>query len=164
MNRRSERDVKLVMPEKYRRPDTHERLRAVERMKRDWAAQKGALATVRRFNAANGKAWFWPKIAAALVSKHHWLAIVRDSCDMVTAPFDRDLELGVADLTECGQFPFRAAVFLAAGSRPKPRRALLSARRIGASSLPTRARPARRETSRATKQPKSWLTTHHSRH
>jgi hypothetical protein len=52
-------------------------------MKRNWAAQKAALATVRRFNAANGKAWFWPKIAAALVSKHHWLIIARDACDAV---------------------------------------------------------------------------------
>ena len=61
------------MPDKYQRPHSHERVQAVERMKRDWQAQRQALATVRRFNAANGKAWFWPKIAAALVSKHHWL-------------------------------------------------------------------------------------------
>jgi hypothetical protein len=39
-----------------------------------------ALATVRRFNAANGKAWFWLKIAAALPSKHHWLVIAGDAC------------------------------------------------------------------------------------
>ena len=44
------------MPEKYRRPHSHERVQAVERMKRDWEAQRQALATVRRFNAANGKA------------------------------------------------------------------------------------------------------------
>ena len=67
------------MSEKYRRPHNHERVQAVERMKRDWAAQKAALATVRRFNAANGEAWFWPKIAAALVSKHHWLIITCDA-------------------------------------------------------------------------------------
>jgi hypothetical protein len=39
----------------------------VTRIRCDWEAQRGALATVRRFNAtlsANGKAWFWPKIAA----------------------------------------------------------------------------------------------------
>ena len=75
-------------------------------MKRDWAAQKGALAHRAPLQAANGKAWFWPKIAAALVSKHHWLAIVRDSCDMVTAPFDRDLELGVADSNGVRAIPF----------------------------------------------------------
>jgi hypothetical protein len=62
----------------------------ITRMKRDWAAQKAALATVRRFNAANGKAWFWPKIAAALVSKHHWLIIVCDACGTVV-----DLDLRV---------------------------------------------------------------------
>jgi hypothetical protein len=43
-------------------------------MQRDFQAQRKVLATVRRFNAmlsAKGRAWFWPKIAAALVSKHH---------------------------------------------------------------------------------------------
>jgi len=41
----------------------------VTRMRREWEAQRGALATVRRFNAtlsAKGYVWFWPKIAAAL--------------------------------------------------------------------------------------------------
>jgi hypothetical protein len=50
----------------------------VTRMKREWEAQRGALATVRRFNAilsAKGYVWFWPKITAALTSKHHWLII-----------------------------------------------------------------------------------------
>src|SRR5262245_28638788 len=53
----------------------------------------GALATVRRFNAtlsAKGYVWFWPKIAAALTSKHHWLIIACDSCDTVV-----DLDLRV---------------------------------------------------------------------
>src|SRR5207344_203412 len=80
----------IVMPEKYTRSRSHERVQAVERMKRDWQAQRQALATVRRFNAANGKAWFWPKIAAALVSKHHWLVINCDSCGTVV-----DLDLRV---------------------------------------------------------------------
>jgi hypothetical protein len=64
------------MPEKYRRPHDHERLQAIEGMRREWEAQRGALATVRRFNlrlSAKGYSWFWPKIAAALTSKHHWL-------------------------------------------------------------------------------------------
>jgi hypothetical protein len=72
---------------------SHERLQAVERMKRDWAAQRQSLATVRRFNAslsARGYSWFWPKIAAALVSKHHWLIIACDACDTVV-----DLDLRV---------------------------------------------------------------------
>ena len=80
----------MNMPEKYTRSHSHERVQAVERMKRDWQAQRDALAVVRRFNAANGKAWFWPKIAAALVSKHHWVVINCDSCDTVT-----DLDLRV---------------------------------------------------------------------
>jgi hypothetical protein len=81
------------MPEKYQRPHSHERVQAVERMKRDWAAQRQSLATVRRFNAslsARGYSWFWPKIAAALVSKHHWLVIVCNSCGTVV-----DLDLRV---------------------------------------------------------------------
>jgi hypothetical protein len=40
-------------------------------MKRDWAAQRQSLPTVR-FNAANGEAWFWPKIAAALKNIIGW--------------------------------------------------------------------------------------------
>ena len=55
-------------------------------MQRDSAAQKAALATVRHFNAvlsAKGYAWAWPKIAAALVSKHHWLIINCDACGTV---------------------------------------------------------------------------------
>jgi hypothetical protein len=34
--------------------------------------------------------WFWPKIAAALTSKHHWLIIACDSCGTVV-----DLDLRV---------------------------------------------------------------------
>ena len=59
-------------------------------MQRAWAAERQALATVRRFNAANGSVWFWPKIAAALTSKHHWLIIACDSCGTVV-----DLDLRV---------------------------------------------------------------------
>jgi hypothetical protein len=55
----------------------------ITRMGREWEAQRGALTTVRRFNAtlsAKGYVWFWPKIAAALTSKHHWLLINCDNC------------------------------------------------------------------------------------
>ena len=65
----------------------------VTRMQREWEAQRNALATVRRFNAtlsAKGCVWFWPKIAAALTSKHHWLVINCDSCGTVV-----DLDLRV---------------------------------------------------------------------
>ena len=57
----------------------------VTRMRREWEAQRGALATVRRFNAilsAKGYGWFWPMIAAALTSKHlvdYRLRQLRDS-------------------------------------------------------------------------------------
>jgi len=46
-----------------------------------------------RFNAtlsAKGYVWFWPKITAALTSKHHWLIIACDSCGTVV-----DLDLRV---------------------------------------------------------------------
>jgi hypothetical protein len=62
----------------YRRCRNDEIRDNVTRMRREWEAQRGALATVRRFNAtlsAKGYVWFWPKIAAALTSKHHWLII-----------------------------------------------------------------------------------------
>ena len=65
----------------------------VRRMRQAWEAQRNALATVRRFNAtlsAKGYVWFWPKIAAALTSKHHWLVINCDSCGTVV-----DLDLRV---------------------------------------------------------------------
>jgi hypothetical protein len=39
------------MREKYRRPHRQERVQAVERMKRDWQAQREALDVVRRFNS-----------------------------------------------------------------------------------------------------------------
>jgi hypothetical protein len=58
-----------------------------------WEAQRDALATICRFNArlsAKGYSWFWPKIAAALTSKHHWLVINCDSCGTVV-----DLDLRV---------------------------------------------------------------------
>jgi hypothetical protein len=65
----------------------------ITRMRREWEAQRNSLATVRRFNAtlsAKGYIWFWPKIAAALTSKHHWLVITCDSCGTVV-----DLDLRV---------------------------------------------------------------------
>jgi len=58
----------------------------VTRMRREFEAQRGALATVRRFNAilsTKRKAWFWPTVGAALVSKHHWLVINCDACETV---------------------------------------------------------------------------------
>ncbi|HMF23640.1 MAG TPA: hypothetical protein VKG24_16140 [Pseudolabrys sp.] len=74
-------------------------------MRREWEARRGALATVRRFNAmlsAKGYVWFWPKIAAALTSKHHWLVIACDSCDTVV-----DLDLRVKPRTRRRPFVSR---------------------------------------------------------
>lgn len=81
------------MPERYRRPHSHERAQAVARMKREQQAQREALDAVRRFNAmmsTGRRAWFWPTVAAALVSKHHWAVIACDGCGTVT-----DLDLTV---------------------------------------------------------------------
>ena len=77
----------------------------ITRMQRDWQAQRDALATVRRFNtilSAKGYVWFWPKIAAALTAKHHWLIINCDSCgtvtdlDMTMKPRDPEASIRVA--------------------------------------------------------------------
>ena len=77
----------------------------VTRMRREWEAQRDALATVRRFNAtlsATGSSWFWPKIAAALTPKHHWLVINCDSCgtvihlDLRVKPRDQEASVRVA--------------------------------------------------------------------
>jgi hypothetical protein len=79
----------------------------VTRMCREWEAQRAALATVRRFNAtlsANGYVWFWPKIAAALTSKHHWLIIGCDSCGTVV---DLDLRVKPRDSEASIRIPLR---------------------------------------------------------
>ena len=77
----------------------------VTRMRREWEAQRGSLATVRRYNAtlsAKGYVWFWPKIAAALTAKHHWLVINCDSCgtvidlDLRVKPRDPEVSIRVA--------------------------------------------------------------------
>ena len=63
----------------------------VERMRREREAYEDALATVEQFNTrleAKKSAWFWPTIAAALISRHHWLIIACDSCGTV---IDMDL-------------------------------------------------------------------------
>jgi hypothetical protein len=81
------------MPEKYRRPHSHERVQAVERMKLAWEAERDALATIRRFNAklsAKGYSWFWPKIATAITAKRPWLVVLCDACGTVV-----DLDLRV---------------------------------------------------------------------
>src|SRR5262245_56824988 len=50
---------------------------------RPFAASNATLSAI-------GYVWFWPKIAPALTSKHHWLIIACDSCGTVV-----DLDLRV---------------------------------------------------------------------
>jgi hypothetical protein len=94
-----------VIPEKYRRPNKHERRQTVEDMEGAWVAERQSLATVRRFNAslsARGYSWSWPKIAAALASKHRWLIIACDACgtvvdlDLRVKPRDQEASIRVA--------------------------------------------------------------------
>ena len=77
----------------------------IVRMRNEWETRRDALATIRRFNArlsARGSAWFWPTIAAALISKHPWLIIACDSCgtvvdlDLRVKPRDPDASVRVA--------------------------------------------------------------------
>jgi hypothetical protein len=85
------------MPEKYRRSYSHERVQAVERMRRARQAERESLATVRRFNAimsTKGRCYFWPKITAALTAKHPWAVILCDSCKTV---IDLDLRVKPRD-------------------------------------------------------------------
>lgn len=73
------------MPEKYQRPDWHERVQSVERMKRVADAEADALAAVREFNvrlSAGRAVWAWPTVAAALTAKCPWVIIMCDSCGM----------------------------------------------------------------------------------
>ena len=81
------------MPEKYRRPHSHERVQTVEDMRRAWAAEREALGIVRAFNArlsVKKSAGFWPTVATALTAKHPWLVVACDSCGTVV-----DLDLRV---------------------------------------------------------------------
>jgi hypothetical protein len=85
------------MPEGYRRPHHHERVQTVERMKRVRAAERDALAVVRRFNAklsTKRPVWFWPKIGAAIAAQHPWVVIACDSCDGL---IDLDLRMKPRD-------------------------------------------------------------------
>lgn len=93
------------MPEKYTRPHSHERVQAVERMRRERQAESEALDAVRRFNAVASTGrhiWSWPTVAAALVSRHHWLVVACDSCgtvvdlDLRVKPRDPDASVRIA--------------------------------------------------------------------
>ena len=86
-----------AMPEKYRCPHSHERVQAVERMKRAWAAERDALLIVRNFNARLStarSAGFYPTVSTAITAKHPWLVITCDACGTVT---DLDLRMKPRD-------------------------------------------------------------------
>jgi hypothetical protein len=74
------------MPERYRRPRNEEIRDAMRAIADDWNAAAEATAAVEQFNArlaAKKVAWSWPTIAAALISKHHWLVVACDSCGTI---------------------------------------------------------------------------------
>jgi hypothetical protein len=74
----------------HRRDDMHAQ---TARAQRDAEAIADALATIQSFNsrlAAGRPTWFWPTIAAALATKHHWLVIICDACGAIV-----DLDLSV---------------------------------------------------------------------
>lgn len=111
------------MPKNYRRPHQHERVQAVERMRRAWAAGADARATVRAFNArasAGRPIRFWPKIAAATTAKHPWLTIICDGCGGVTnldlrmKPRNAEASIAMKDET-----PFCVARFGTTGAPPR---------------------------------------------
>ncbi len=66
-----------------RRDETHAE---IKRAQLNAETLADALATVERFNsrlAAGRTIWFWPTVGAALITKHHWLSIVCDSCGTI---------------------------------------------------------------------------------
>jgi hypothetical protein len=81
--------------------------------------RRQSAASTERFQP--NAVWFWPKIAAALVSKHHWLVIACDSCGTVV---DLDLRVKPRDLEEAN------ALYMLGGRRRLER--LDGATRLGA--------------------------------
>ena len=78
---------------------------SVTRMRRarEADAERWQRSAVSTPVSAKGYAWFRPKIAAALTSKHHWLIVACDGCDTVV-----DLDLRVKPRPG-GQHPRGAA-------------------------------------------------------
>jgi hypothetical protein len=74
------------MPERNGRARSEQISDSLKRMDRDFDAVAESTAAVEQFNArltAKRIAWSWPTIAAALISKHHWLIVACDSCDTI---------------------------------------------------------------------------------
>ena len=65
----------------------------IRRLRRDQVAITDAQQTVDVFNsrlAAGKETWFFPTIGAALLTRHHWLIVVCDSCGLT---LDLDLTM-----------------------------------------------------------------------
>jgi hypothetical protein len=74
------------MPERNGRARTEEIRENIMRFDRELEAATEATAVVEHFNgrlAEKKTIWFWPTIAAALISKHHWLVVACDSCGTI---------------------------------------------------------------------------------
>jgi len=74
------------MPERNGRARSEQIRNVLRAMEHDWKAVAEAKATVEQFNAqlaAKKIVWSWPTIAAALISKHHWLIVACDSCGTI---------------------------------------------------------------------------------
>lgn len=74
------------MPEQNGRARIEEIRDTLKRMDREFEAVAESTGTVEQFNArltAKKIAWSWPTIAAALISKHHWLVVACDSCGTI---------------------------------------------------------------------------------
>ena len=74
------------MPERNGRARSEKIRDTMRALADDWNAAAEATAAVEQFNArlADKKVvWSWPTIAAALVSKHHWLVVACDSCGTI---------------------------------------------------------------------------------
>jgi hypothetical protein len=81
------------MPERNGRARSEQIRDTLRTMADDWNAAAEATVAVEQFNArlsAKKFVWAWPTIAAALISKHHWLIVACDSCGTVI-----DLDLRV---------------------------------------------------------------------
>jgi hypothetical protein len=74
------------MPERNGRARSEAIRDTMRAMAADWKSVAEATETVQQFNArlaAKKIAWSWPTIAAALISKLHWLIVACDSCGTV---------------------------------------------------------------------------------
>jgi hypothetical protein len=119
------------MPENYKLARSEELRIKIEQWQRDREAVADSLIAVRDFNArlSSGRAvWSWPKIKAALTSKHHLLSILCESCGLIT---EIDLRVKPRDLEASIRIALRDAKCPRCNGHGRPRI-------VGLSSLPWR--------------------------